>query len=83
MLLPLECPLLETWVEIQTSALIGHQTGDPLVCSPALNPWGHTSQGKSVSLKVEVVTALMCSISASQPFSLVVAHGEDTIQTAH
>ena len=43
--LPLVCPLLGTWTAIQASALTENQTGDSLVCRPALNPLGHTSQG--------------------------------------
>ena len=45
MWLPLACPLLGTWPATKACALIGNQTGDPLVCRPALNPLSHTSQG--------------------------------------
>ena len=43
--LPLSCPLLGTWPEIQACALTGNQTRDPLVCRPALNPLSYTNQG--------------------------------------
>ena len=43
--LPLSCPLLGTWPTTQTCAQTGNQTGNPLVCRPALNPLSHTSQG--------------------------------------
>ena len=43
--LPLMRPLLGTWPTTQACALTGNRTGDPLVCRPALNPLGHTSQG--------------------------------------
>ena len=42
--LPLEHPLLATWPATQACALMGNQTGDPLVRSPALSPLSHTSQ---------------------------------------
>ena len=44
--LPLTCPQLGTWPTTQACALTGNQTGDPLVCTPALNPLGYTSQGQ-------------------------------------
>ena len=34
-----------TWPTTQACALTGNQTGDLLVCRPALNPLSHTSQG--------------------------------------
>ena len=40
----LEHPLLGTWPTTQAWALIGNQTGDPLVHRTALNPLSHTSQ---------------------------------------
>ena len=43
--LHLECPQRGTWPATQACALIGNQTGDPLVPRPALNPLRHTSQG--------------------------------------
>ena len=43
--LPLTWPLLGTWPATQACALTGNWTGDSLVCRPALNPLGHTSQG--------------------------------------
>ena len=36
-------PLLGTWPVPQACALTGNQTGDPLVCGPALNPLSHSS----------------------------------------
>ena len=38
-------PQLETWPAIQACAMIGNQTGNPLVRRLALNPLNHTSQG--------------------------------------
>ena len=38
-------PPLGTWPATQECALTGNWTGDPLVCSPALSPLNHTSQG--------------------------------------
>ena len=43
---PLMCPLLGAWPAIQTRALVGNRTGDPLVHRPVLNPLSHTSQGQ-------------------------------------
>ena len=43
--LPLVCPLLGTWPATQARVLTSNRTGDPLVCSPALSPLSHTSQG--------------------------------------
>ena len=51
MWLPLVCPPLGTRPATQACALTGNQTGDPLVCKPALNPLSHTSQGYSDSFK--------------------------------
>ena len=45
--LPLMHPLLGTWPATKACALTGNQTGDPLVCRPALNPLSHTCQGIS------------------------------------
>ena len=38
-------PQLKTWPTIQTCALAGNWTGDPLVCRLTFNPLSHTSQG--------------------------------------
>ena len=38
-------PLLGTWPTTQACALTGNRTSYPLVCSLALNPLSHTSQG--------------------------------------
>ena len=43
--LPLTHSLLGTWPKTQACALTENQTGDPVVCRPALNPLSHTSQG--------------------------------------
>ena len=53
--LPLMCSLLETWPVTQACALTGNQTGDPLVCGPALNPLSHTSHNHAVFLNPESV----------------------------
>ena len=44
--LPLMRPLLGIWSTTQACALIGNQTGDPLVHRPMLNPLSYTSQGQ-------------------------------------
>ena len=44
---PLAHFLLGTWSTTQASALIGNQTGDPLLHSPAFNPLSYTRQGRS------------------------------------
>ena len=49
--LPLTYPLLGTWPATQACALTGHQTGDPLIHGPALNPLSHTSQGRRNTLE--------------------------------
>ena len=46
MCLPLVYPLLGTWPATRACDLTGNLNGDPLVCSLALNPLSHTSQGK-------------------------------------
>ena len=43
-------PLLGTWPATQACALMGNQTGDPLVRRPALNPLSHTSQGSTIDI---------------------------------
>ena len=48
--LPLAHPLLGTWSTTQACALTGNQTGDPLLCGPALHPLSHTNQGHYRSL---------------------------------
>ena len=50
--LPLEQPLLGTRPTTQACALTANQTGNPLVCRPALNPLSHTSQGKTSVSKI-------------------------------
>ena len=42
-------PQLGSWPETQACALTGNQTGNPLVCRPALNPLSYTSQAKIIS----------------------------------
>ena len=42
--LPLARPLFGTWPVTQARALIGNQTGNPLVLRLALNSLSHTSQ---------------------------------------
>ena len=44
--LPLVYSQLGTWPATQACALTGNQTGDPLICRPALNPLSHTSHGQ-------------------------------------
>ena len=46
MWLPLAHPLLGTWPATPACALTGNRTSNPLLCSEALNPLSHTSQGK-------------------------------------
>ena len=41
--LPLEHPLLGTWLATQACALTGNQTSNPLICRLVLNPLSHTS----------------------------------------
>ena len=41
---------LGTWPTTQACALTGNRTGDPLLCSLALNPLSHTSQGRNTEL---------------------------------
>ena len=48
--LPLARPTLGTDPTAQACALTGNQTGDLLVCRPALNPLSHTSQGFPVGI---------------------------------
>ena len=48
--LPLMCPLLVTWPTTQACAMIGSQTSNPLILTPALNPLSHTSQGTFVTV---------------------------------
>ena len=48
--LPLLHPLLRTWPATQACVLSGNQTGNPLVCRPALNPLSHTNQGISYTV---------------------------------
>ena len=47
--LPLRRPLLGTWPATQTCSLTGDQTGNPLLCRPALNALSHTSQEEMAS----------------------------------
>ena len=42
-------PPAGTWCANQACALTRNQTGDFLVCRPALNPLSHTSQGRAFS----------------------------------
>ena len=44
-------PLLGTWPTTQACALVGNQTGDPLLHRPALNPLSNTSEGRTFLLK--------------------------------
>ena len=53
-------PLLETWLETQAYTLTGNQTGDPLVCRPALNPLSHTGQGSTFFLPYSKCLVLSC-----------------------
>ena len=51
MWLPLTRPLLGTWPATQSCALTwGNQTGDPLVCRPALNPLSYIARQKCIIL---------------------------------
>ena len=70
MWLALKRPLLGTWPITQACALTGNGTGDPLVCSPQLNPLSHTSQGRLgqllCKLLYSVETAVMVLAQDSQ-----------------
>ena len=44
-------PLLGAWPATQECALTGNQTSNPLVCTPALSPLSHTSQGSFYNLQ--------------------------------
>ena len=52
--------LLGTWPATQACALTGNQTGDPLVCRPALNSLNHTSQG-CLALFIHVFPTRSCA----------------------
>ena len=47
--LPLERPLMRTWLATQTYAPTGNWTGDPLVRRLVLSPLSHTSPGQTES----------------------------------
>ena len=51
--LPLLCPTLGTWPETQVCALLGNQTGNPLVCRLVLNPLSHSSRGTYANILIE------------------------------
>ena len=61
--LPLVCPLLGTWPAVQACVLTRNRTGDPLVCSPVLNPLSHTSQGEENFLQFRS----LCSRHSGEP----------------
>lgn len=50
--LPLDHPQWGTWPVTKTCALSGDQTSDPSVHRPALNPFSHTTHGRTMILKV-------------------------------
>ena len=58
--LPLACPLLGTWPTIQTCALTGNGTSNPLVHRPELSPLSHTSQG---TLYTNLIKAVFFSLT--------------------
>ena len=58
--LPLQHPILETCPATQAYALTGNRTSDPLVCSPALNPLSHLSQGIIINFYVQIFLDLVC-----------------------
>ena len=65
--LPLACPLLVTWHITQACALIGNQTGNPLVHRPALNLLSYTSQGSLwFLLMMKLVSPVPESCSGSE-----------------
>ena len=43
----------------QTCVLTGNRTGDPFICSPALNPLSHTSQG-NLSILLPIKNYFTC-----------------------
>ena len=56
--LPLARPQLGTWPATQACVLTGNQSGDPLVCRPALNPLSHTSQGSVPLLDISFCSSI-------------------------
>ena len=57
--LPLAHPLLRT----QACALTENRTGDPLVCSLALNPLSHTSQGSFLCYVTCIQSSLLAQVN--------------------
>ena len=56
-------PLVGTWLATQACALTGNQSGDPLVCRPALSPVSHTSQSIEGILFYDFVFVSLCVVS--------------------
>ena len=70
MRLPLAHPLLGTWPTIQSCALAGNRTGDPLVHRPVLNPLSYTSQGPFISscILIHLVVLIECKTSQMKAY---------------
>ena len=70
MRLPLAHPLLGTWPTIQSCALAGNRTGDPLVHRPVLNPLSYTSQGPFISscILIHLVVLIECKTSEMKAY---------------
>ena len=59
----LACPPLRSWPITQACALTGNGTGNPLVCSPALNPLSYTSPGPFLVLIKQTKPAVLLTHS--------------------
>ena len=69
--LPVTQPQPGTWPATQACALIGNQTGNPLLCRPVPNPQGHTSQGYRLFLKRVFLVKSEISLSSAFEQSMV------------
>ena len=67
--LPLMHPSPGTWPATQACALTRSQTGNPLVCRPALNPPSHTSQGSSHIFIFKTLIKLYLLLAQNTPLA--------------
>ena len=79
-MVPLRCPALGTWPEIQACALTGNRTSDLSVLTLALNPLSLTSQVCSLFSNPHTANCGIClsqliSCSASERSWLPVSQG--------